>query len=474
MKYEAVIGLEIHVELNTKSKMFSSAPVSHDKVPNTNANIIDMGFPGVMPTVNKEAVIKALRVCNALNMTIDYTLVFDRKNYFYSDLPKGYQITQHFRPIGKNGYVVIKSCNKDKKIRINKLQLEEDSCKQVHTDKYTFLDYNRAGIPLIEIVTSPDIKTGEEAEKYIEKIKSIVSFLGVSDGKMEKGSLRCDTNVSVKPFGSETNGTKVEIKNVNGSTNVARAINYEIKRQTAILESGNKVPQETRRYDENKKVTVLMRVKADDVDYKYFTDANIVPIRLSDEFIKEAIVTSPELAEQRYQRYLSLGLNDYDSSLLVADVDVSNYFDSAAKEGVNPKLLANWILVDVQAVLNKENISINQFKVPPSVLAKLIKMVEEGKISNKQARELFSKMLENQVDPNKILEKSGIEQISDKETLRKVVIEVLDNNQKSIVDYHNGKDRVIGYLVGQVMKKTNGKANPTLVSEIVLEEIQRR
>ena len=474
MRYEAVIGLEIHVEMNTKSKMFSSAPVSHDDIPNTNVNIIDMGFPGVMPTVNKQAVINAIRVCHALNMEIEGTLIFDRKNYFYSDLPKGYQITQHFRPIGRNGYIIIKTKNGEKKIRIDKVQLEEDSCKQVHSKNHTFLDFNRAGVPLIEIVTSPDIKSGEEAATYIESIKSIVSFLGVSDGKMEKGSLRCDTNVSVKPLGSEVNGTKVEIKNVNGTNNIARAIDYEIKRQISLLESGKKVPQETRRYDENKKETFLMRVKADDVDYKYFTDANIVPIKLGDKFIKDAIVTSPELAEQRYHRYKSLGLSDYDAGLLVADVDTSNYYDEAVKTGCNPKLLANWILVDIQSVLNKNSIEIEHFKISPQILSKLIKLVEDGQISNKQAREIFSKMLENDIDPNKILEESGISQISDEKLLRDVIQEVLDNNEKSISDFKNGKDRALGYLVGQVMQKTNGKANPTLAAQLVLEEIKRR
>ena len=471
MKYEAVIGLEIHVEMNTKSKMFSSAPVAHDDIPNSNVDITDMGFPGIMPTVNKQAVINAIRVCNALNLSIDDLLIFDRKNYFYSDLPKGYQITQHFRPIGKDGYIQL---NENRTIGIERLQLEEDSCKQVHLKDYSLIDYNRAGVPLIEIVSKPDIKNGSEAAQYIEKIKSIVSFLGVSDGKMEKGSLRCDTNVSIKVVGSDVNGTKVEIKNINGSNNVSKAIDYEIKRQTALLESGKTVPQETRRYDENKKQTVLMRVKADDVDYKYFTDANLPPIRLSKEFIESAIKTSPELAEQRVARYKKLGLSDYDSTLLVSDVEISNYFDATISEGANPKLSANWILVDIQSVLNKENIEINQFKIEPSVLAKLIKMIEEGKISNKQARELFSKMLENSLPPNKILEESEVAQISDEELLRKVVKEILEQNPKSISDYQNGKDKALGYIIGLVMKKTGGKANPSLTSRIALEEIKRR
>lgn len=474
MEFEAVIGLEIHVEMKTNSKMFSSGPVSYGEDPNTKVNIVDMGFPGVMPVVNKQAVINAIRVSHALHMSIDDTIMFERKNYFYSDLPKGYQITQQFRPIGSNGYLVLNTSQGEKKIGIERLHMEEDTCKQLHSWDFSLLDYNRAGIPLIEIVSRPDIRTGEEAAKYVEKIRSIVSFLDVSDGKMEEGSLRCDVNISLREKGTEKFGTKVEIKNLNSIANIQKAIDFEISRQSIILDFGGVIEQETRRFDEGSKETVLMRVKTDAVDYKYFTEPNIAPIKLSKEFIEEAIKTSPELAEVKLERYKKLGLNDYDSSLLIADKDVSNYFDEASKSGANPKLLANWVIGDVQSILNKEGISIKEFKISPSYLSELVILIEQGKVSNKQAREMFAKMLENPVSPKKLLEESGTSLISDEETLKAIVKEVVDANEQSVIDYKNGKDRALGFIVGQIMKKTQGKANPGLASKLALEEINRR
>ena len=436
--------------------------------------LYDLGFPGVLPSVNKQAVINATRVCHALNMKLDDTLVFDRKNYFYSDLSKGYQITQQFRPIGREGHLFIKTSVGEKEIGIERLHLEEDACKQLHYPDYTLIDYNRSGIPLIEIVSKPEIRSGEEAAKYVEKIRSIVTFLDVSNGKMEEGSLRCDTNVSVREKGSSDFGIKVEIKNVNGLTNIQRAIDYEIKRQTEILRKGEIVKEETRRYDENKRATVLMRAKNDPVDYKYFTDSNIVPIKLSKEFIQEAISTSPELADAKKIRYLSMGLNEYDSDLLTSDVELSKYFDEAVRSGANPKLLANWINVNVRATLKRLNISIIEFPISPIHLAELIKIIDSGKISNVQARELFMKMLEKKNSPNKILEESDNIQISDTSLIKNLILEAISENEKSVTDYKNGNERVVGFIVGQVLKKTNGKANPTLTSKLVLEELKRR
>jgi len=474
MEFEAVIGLEIHVEMKTKSKMFSSGPVSYGEDPNTEVNVVDMGFPGVMPVVNKQAVINAIRVSNALHMSIDDVVMFERKNYFYSDLPKGYQITQQFRPIGSNGYLLINTSQGERKIGIERLHMEEDTCKQLHSWDFSLLDYNRAGIPLIEIVSRPDLRTGEEAAKYVEKIRSIVSFLDVSDGKMEEGSLRCDVNISLREKGTEKFGTKVEIKNLNSIANIQKAIDFEISRQSIILDFGGVIEQETRRFDEGSKETVLMRVKTDAVDYKYFTEPNIAPIKLSKEFIDEAIKTSPELAEVKLERYKGLGLNEYDSNLLLADKDISNYYDEAIKSGANPKLLANWIIGDVQSVLNKEGISIKSFKVSPTLLAELVLLIEQGKVSNKQAREFFAKMIENPISPKKLLEESGTSLISDEDTLKAIVKEVVDANEQSVIDYKNGKDRALGFIVGQIMKKTQGKANPGLTSKLVLEEIKRR
>ncbi len=474
MEFEAVIGLEIHVEMKTKSKMFSSGPVSYGEDPNTEVNVVDMGFPGVMPVVNKQAVINAIRVSNALHMSIDDVVMFERKNYFYSDLPKGYQITQQFRPIGSNGYLIINTSQGERKIGIERLHMEEDTCKQLHSWDFSLLDYNRAGIPLIEIVSRPDLRTGEEAAKYVEKIRSIVSFLDVSDGKMEEGSLRCDVNISLREKGTEKFGTKVEIKNLNSIANIQKAIDFEISRQSIILDFGGVIEQETRRFDEGSKETVLMRVKTDAVDYKYFTEPNIAPIKLSREFIDEAIKTSPELAEVKLERYKGLGLNEYDSDLLLADKDISNYYDEAIKSGANTKLLANWIIGDVQSVLNKEGISIKSFKVSPILLAELVLLIEQGKVSNKQAREFFTKMIENPISPKKLLEETGTSLISDEDTLKTIVKEVVDANEQSVIDYKNGKDRALGFIVGQIMKKTQGKANPGLTSKLVLEEIKRR
>ena len=474
MEFEAIIGLEIHVEMKTKSKMFSTGPVSFGEDPNTKVNIVDMAFPGIMPTVNKQAVINAIRVSNALHMHIDDLVMFERKNYFYSDLPKGYQITQQFRPIGSDGYLTIETSNGPKKIEIERLHMEEDTCKQLHSWDFSLLDYNRAGIPLIEIVSRPDMRNGEEAAKYVEKIRSIVTFLDVSDGKMEEGSLRCDVNISLREVGATKFGTKVEIKNLNSLNNIQKAIDFEISRQSIILEFGGQIEQETRRFDEGSKETVLMRVKTDAVDYKYYTESNIAPIKLSKEFIEDAIKTSPELAETKLERYKSFGLNDYDSNLLIADHDVSNYYDQGIKSGCSPKLLANWVIGDVQSILNRDAISIKEFKVSPENLGKLILLVEAGKVSNKQARDIFSEMVNSNEDPESIMKKLGISQVSDEGELRKIVIETLDQNEQSIIDYKNGKDRAIGFIVGQIMKKTQGKANPALVNKLILEEIGRR
>lgn len=474
MNFEAIIGLEIHVEMKTKSKMFSSAPVTFGDDPNTRTVPLDFAFPGTMPVVNKQAVINAIRVSNALHMTIDDELWFDRKNYFYSDLPKGYQITQQERPIGSEGYLEIDTPNGKKTIGVERLHMEEDTCKQLHSWDCTLLDYNRAGIPLIEIVSKPDLRSGEEAMNYAEKIRSIVSFLDVSDGRMEEGSLRCDVNVSIRPIGSEKFGTKVEIKNLNSFANIQKAIDFEIKRQEQVLLSGEAVVQETRRFDEGIKETVPMRLKTDSVDYKYFTEPNITPIKLSKEFIEEAIRTSPELAEAKLERYASLGLNEYDCGQLISNKENCEYYDAAVRTGANPKLVANWVIVDIQAILHKEEIGIKDFKVSPENLGKLIKMIEEGKVSNKQAREFFAKMQENNEDPEKILAASGSSLISDEATLLAIVNETLDANPQSIVDYKNGKDRAVGFLVGQIMKKTQGKANPAITNKLVVAELQRR
>ena len=470
MEFEAIIGLELHIQMKTKSKLFSCAPVSFGELPNTNVALLDMGFPGVLPVVNKQAIINAIRVANALHMEIDDTIVFDRKNYFYSDLPKGYQITQEFRPLGREGFVKVNN----KIIRLQRLHIEEDTCKQIHYNDYSLLDYNRSGIPLIEIVTYPDFTSGEDAAKFVEKIRSIVTFLDVSDGKMEEASLRCDINISIHEKGNNKYGTKVEIKNLNSISNIQKAIDYEINRQTSSIENDKKIKQETRRYDEKSKKTVLMRTKVDSIDYKCFTDSNIPPIKLTQSFIKEAIESSNELPGQKLERYISLGLNEKDAERLIADKDIAQYYDKVIKNGVDPKLACNWLLMDVQSYLNKENITIANLPITPTQLVDLIKLVEVKKINNNQARQLLLKMLDTGEDVNSLISKSGFEQISDENELTAIVDEVLNKNQELIKEYKNGKEKVLKYLIGQVMVVSKGKADPELAGKILVNDIKRR
>ena len=474
MNFKAVIGLEIHIQLKTNSKMFSSSPNTYGLEPNTSVSSYDMGFPGTMPTVNKKAVIHAICVCHALKMSIDNELWFDRKNYFYPDLPKGYQITQHRRPIGKNGELTIKTKDGEKVIHISHLQIEEDAGKQIHFKDKTLVDYNRAGIPLLEIVSEPEISNSDEAIQYIERIRSIVTFLDVSDGKMEEGSLRCDVNVSLYPYGGTTKGTKVEIKNVNTLLNIKKAIDFEINRQSRILYLGKKVPSETRRFDEIKRETVLMRVKNIDSDYKYFTEPNIAPIKLSDEFIKSAIETSNELAEQKHERYMKLGLSKYDADLLTNNKDMCSYFDETVDNGANPKQSANWIITRVQEVLNKREIEIKDFPISASDLADLIKFIQKGAISNKQARDIFGKMLTEGKKPSEYISESDTQIINDSDAIRNEIIKVIDSQPSIIIDYKNGKEKVAGFIVGQVMKSTQGKANPSLTSKLVIEVLKEK
>lgn len=476
MELEPVIGLEIHVELKTNSKMFSNAPVTYGKEPNTQIVPLDMGFPGTLPTVNKNAVIFAIRVSNALHMCIDNELHFDRKNYFYSDLPKGYQITQDGRPIGRNGYLEIEVNNQIKKIGIERLHIEEDTCKQIHFNDFTLLNYNRAGTPLIEIVSRPELRSGEEAMKYVEMIRSIVVFSDVSDGKMEEGSLRCDVNISLKEKGSSVFGTKVEIKNINSISYIQKAVDFEIERQSKLLNEGKEIRQETRRYDSTKNETILMRVKTDAVDYKYFPEDNITPIKLSNSFIKDAIDSCPELAESKKKRYINeYGLNSYDASLLIADKEVSIFFDELAKFTKSYKLAANWVNVDVASYLNKKFQTIKDFPMSPSDLAELIELVDKKDVNSNQARDIFAKMLQSNMKAKEAKEALGIStQISDEGFIMNIIIDILNENPQAIIDYKEGKGRALGFLIGLVMKKTQGKVNPKLTSDLILNELKKR
>lgn len=476
MNFEPVIGLEIHVQMKTKSKMFSSSPNSFSRFPNSEVTPFDMAFPGTMPVVNKQAVINAIRVANALHMNIDHTLHFDRKNYFYADLPKGFQITQQRRPIGSNGYLMIKDKDGNpKRIGIERIHMEEDTCKQLHFVDYSLLDYNRAGAPLVEIVSYPEMRSDVEASRYVEAIRNIVVYSLTSDGKMEEGSLRVDVNVSLRPYGSSEFGTKVELKNLNSLKNIELALAYEISRQSSILLSGGKVEQETRRFDESSGKTILMRKKTDAVDYKYFPEPNITPIKLSDEFVNEAISTCPELYDSKKNRYLSYGLAEVDADIILSSLDMAYYFEKCIKGNEKlAKTISNFLIVETNSYLNKNGLTMADFKLAPTDLAKLASMQEEG-YSHKQCADIFFYCLDNDSSIEDAVKALHIEkQSNDASEILPMVSEVLDANPQSIADFKGGNGRAIGFLIGQVMKKGKGKINASLVAKIMNEEINKR
>ena len=474
MNFEAIIGLEIHVEMKTKSKMFSSAPINFNDEANTDVALLDMAFPGTMPIVNKEAVRNAIRICNALHMEIDHELWFDRKNYFYSDLPKGYQITQQFRPIGKEGYLEIEINNQKKKIAIERLHMEEDTCKQLHFLDFTLLDYNRAGIPLIEIVSKPVLRSGEEARKYVDKIRELVTFSNVSDGKMEEGSLRCDVNISLRPYGIDKFGTKVEIKNLNSIANIEKAIDYEIKRQSELILLGKEILQETRRFDEAKKETVLMRVKTDAVDYKYFTEPNILPIHISDEFIKDAIDTCPELYDAKLNRFINdYKLDEVDAKILINNQGFADFFEKICTFSNNYINISKFIISDIMGYLNKNQLTIDEFKVDYKNIAEMVDLLKSNEINSSQGKEIFMVLVKENKSPYKIKEELGFSLINDDDLIRKIVIDTLNSNSSLKDDFRAGKTRVQGFIMGQIMKQLKGKVNPSVANKIILEELNK-
>jgi aspartyl-tRNA(Asn)/glutamyl-tRNA(Gln) amidotransferase subunit B len=475
MNVEAVIGLEIHVEMKTKTKMFSAAPVTFKSDPNTAVTPLDLGHPGTLPTVNEQAIINAIQVSHALHLSIDHQLWFDRKNYFYPDLPKGFQITQNQRPLGAEGYLDVNVDGQPFRIRIERLHVEEDTAMQHHYEGFTLIDYNRAGIPLMEIVTRPDIRNGAQAAAFVDAIRQIVSFLKVSTGRMEEGSLRCDVNLSVRPVGTEAFGTKVEIKNLNSIANVQRAIDVEMLRQERLLIAGQFVEQETRRFDELKKETILMRKKTDAVDYKYFTEANLLPIDLAKDWVQNAIASALPLAEVKRQRYQqTFILSEYDANQLTQDVYISEYFDALASLGTDYKLYANWVLGDIASYLNKQKISIELFPIEPPRMVRFIAMIAKGEISSKQAKELFEKLLVTPSDPRQIAESLNLLQISDEAYIKEQIAIVLNQNPQSIIDFQQGKGRAVGFLIGQIMKQTGGKVNPGLTNQLLLEMLKTK
>ncbi|MBM7707650.1 aspartyl-tRNA(Asn)/glutamyl-tRNA(Gln) amidotransferase subunit B [Chryseomicrobium aureum] len=476
MNFETIIGLEVHVELKTESKMFSPSPAHFGAEPNTNTHVIDLGYPGVLPVVNKTAVEWGMRAAMALNMDIAPVTKFDRKNYFYPDNPKAYQISQFDKPIGENGWIEIEVDGKTKRIGITRLHLEEDAGKLSHTDKgYSLVDFNRQGTPLVEIVSEPDIRTPEEAYAYLEKLKSIIQFTGVSDCKMEEGSLRCDANISLRPYGQEKFGTKAELKNLNSFSYVKKGLEHEQIRQAEVLKNGGEILQETRRYDESTGKTILMRVKEGADDYRYFPEPDLVKIVIDDAWMDRVRSELPELPDARQARYVNeLGLTEYDARVMTLTKEMSDFFEETISLGADTKLSTNWLMGDVSAYLNAEQKELKDTKLTPQGLAGMVKLIEDGTISSKIAKKVFKEMVENGGTADEIVKAKGLVQISDEGALRDIVTQTLDANPQSIEDFKNGKDRAIGFLVGQIMKATKGQANPPMVNKLLNEEIQKR
>ena len=475
MHFETVIGLEVHVELKTDSKIFSPSPAHFGAEPNTNTNVIDLGYPGVLPVVNKRAVEWGMKAAMALNMTVARESKFDRKNYFYPDNPKAYQISQFDQPIGENGWIDIEVNGETKRIGITRAHLEEDAGKLTHKNGYSLVDLNRQGTPLIEIVSEPDIRTPEEAYAYLEKLRSIIQYIEVSDVKMEEGSMRCDANISIRPYGQEKFGTKTELKNLNSFTFVRKGLEYEEKRQEQVILSGGKIEQETRRFDETTGTTKLMRVKEGSDDYRYFPEPDIVPMIISDEWMEEVRKTIPELPDARQRRYQEeLGLPAYDAHVLTLTKEMSDMFEQTVALGADPKLASNYLMVDVNAYLNKVQKELKDTALTAEGLAGMIKLITDGTISSKIAKKVFAELIEHGGDAAQIVKEKGLVQVSDSGQLLAWVNEALDNNPKSIEDYKNGRDRAIGFLVGQIMKASKGQANPQMINKMLLEEIAKR
>ena len=475
-EWETVIGLEVHVQLATKSKIFSGASTLFGSSPNTQACNIDLGMPGVLPVLNEEVLKMAIKFGLSINANINSPTQFARKNYFYPDLPKGYQISQLDNPIVEGGVleITLKDGSK-KKIRITRAHLEEDAGKSLHEDfeGLTGIDLNRAGTPLLEIVSEPDLSSPEEAVAYLKKIHSIIRYLEISDGNMAEGSMRCDANVSLRKRGSKELGTRTETKNVNSFKFVEKAIQHEMKRQIKILESGERVTQETRLYDSQLDETRPMRSKEYANDYRYFPEPDLLPVVLSEDFIKSVKDLMPELSEEKEKRFIKeYKLSDYDANVLSVDPNLSNFFEEVVVRSRNPKLAANWIMGELSAFLNKENLSILETKVDSINLGNLLSRIEDSTISGKIAKEIFEEMWNSKKSPDEIIEEKGLKQVTDSSEIEKVINQVLEQNQSQLEQYKSGKVKLFGFFVGQVMKASRGKANPEQVNKLLEERLK--
>ena len=472
--YEVVIGLEVHAELSTKTKIFCSCPTEFGGEPNTHCCPVCMALPGALPVLNEKVVEYAIKAGLAMNCEIARKSKNDRKNYFYPDLPKSYQISQFDMPLCKKGKIEIETENGLKTIGLTRIHIEEDAGKLNH-DEFgggSLVDLNRAGVPLIEIVSEPDMRSAEEAENYLRKIKSILEYIEVSDCKMQEGSLRADVNVSIRKKGETKYGTRTEMKNMNSFRSIVRAIEYEVERQTEILENGGKIEQETLRWDDVSGKTFSMRDKEDAQDYRYFPEPDLALMELSDEYIEKVRNTLPEMPESRKERYIKdFGLPEYDANILTSSKYLSDFFEEAEKVCKNAKAVSNWIMSDVMGILNEREMEENEIPFKAEQLGELITLIDKGTISTAIAKKVLAEMFENQQAPNEIIQEKGWIQISDEGAIKEVVKKVLEANPQSIADYKAGKDRALGFLVGQAMKETKGKANPQMLNKMFLEEL---
>ncbi|MBC6481693.1 MAG: Asp-tRNA(Asn)/Glu-tRNA(Gln) amidotransferase subunit GatB [Hormoscilla sp. GM7CHS1pb] len=484
-QYEAIIGLETHCQLSTKTKIFSNSSTEFGATPNTNIDQICMGMPGVLPVLNEKVLEYAVKAGLALNCEIAKYSKFDRKQYFYPDLPKNYQISQYDLPIAERGWLEIELTDADgnpvrKKIGITRLHMEEDAGKLVHggSDRlsgstYSLVDYNRAGVALVEIVSEPDMRSGSEAAEYAQELRRIMRYLGVSDGNMQEGSLRCDVNISVRPVGQEEFGTKVEIKNMNSFNAIGRAIDYEIERQIAAVEAGEKIVQETRLWEEGSQQTISMRSKEGSSDYRYFPEPDLPPIEVSKEQLAAWKSQLPELPAQKRDRYESkLELSAYDARVLTDDRAVAEYFEAAVAANANPKQAANWVMGDIAAYLNANKLSITDIAITPEALAEMVKLIEDKTISSKIAKDILPDILSKGGSPKELVESKGLIQISDPSALEAIIDEAIASHPKELEQYRKGKTKLQGFFVGQVMKKTSGRADPKLTNQLLGKKLK--
>ncbi|WP_159885226.1 Asp-tRNA(Asn)/Glu-tRNA(Gln) amidotransferase subunit GatB [Paenibacillus puerhi] len=475
-KYETVIGLEVHVELHTKSKIFCGCSTSFGAPPNSHTCPVCLGHPGVLPVLNKQALEYAIKASMALNCQVATDTKFDRKNYFYPDSPKAYQISQYDKPVGEHGWIEIEVGGNTKRIGITRVHLEEDAGKLTHVDGgyASLVDFNRVGTPLIEIVSEPDLRSPEEARAYLEKIKAIMQYCDVSDVKMEEGSLRCDANISLRPFGQEKFGTKAELKNMNSFRGVQRGLEYEEWRQADVLDSGDEVVQETRRWDEAQGKTLTMRSKEQAHDYRYFPDPDLVSMHIDEEWKARVRSTIPELPDARKKRYMEqYSLPSYDAEVITSSMKLADFFEESLNFTQDAKAVSNWIMGELLGYLNANSLELADVRITGQGLGEMIGLIEKGTISSKIAKTVFKSMLETGKSPQAIVEEQGLVQISDEGAIAAIVDQVVEKNPQSVADFKAGKDKAVGFLVGQIMKETKGKANPGLVNKLILDRLNR-